>query len=147
MCGGWLTLGMRIVSTGLRAHHDTASFPRVQDGRRAPMTIDAHVLYTFPLSYVYRSPIDLRASTLNSTLFRCKNVRCHLLHQCLSHQDSNTSKPSHCCARGDKREGLLVALVMRRKRKRTINVYTSNPRRSAQLESGLSEAVCRKTSL
>ena len=53
--------------TGQRAR--TASFLR---GRRAPMTIDAHVLYA-GFHYVCISPVDLRASTSSSTSIRVKN--------------------------------------------------------------------------
>ena len=45
------------------------ALPRSQNGRRAPMTIDALVLYTC-FHYVYRSSIDLRASTSSSASFR-----------------------------------------------------------------------------
>ena len=49
-------LGMGIVSLGKGR---TMTPPHSQDGRRAPMTIDAHVLYIC-FHYVYRSPIDIR---------------------------------------------------------------------------------------
>ena len=106
-----MTLGMRIVSTGQRAHGGTASFPRrsasANDDRRACRITHFH--------YLCRSPIDLRASTSSSTSFRVKkSLAASILISSRVHDGSDTSKRYRYATRAC---DLLSGLVLRMKKR------------------------------
>ena len=112
------------------------------------MTIDAHVLYSC-FHYVYRSPIDLRGSTTSYTLFRVEKNSVAPRARCTS---------PYCMSSRLRRFGHLNAIALlpawgsqrvgdEDERERRISLYTLNHIEAYNSESGLSEAVRRKTNL